>query len=160
MNRIDFLEKNLARLLDWAQAADNKISPVLSIATFMLGVMAAIAPDLHALSLAKILSGTLAAIALLLTLLCLFLVTFPRTTGPKNSLIFFDRINNIDVTEFAQKVAALQEVDYIDDLVRQCHRNAHIAGEKFKHLKRALLTLFIAIVPWVIFIYLAYSEQA
>lgn len=43
-DNIAFLEKTLARLLEWVSVADAKIPLVLAISTSMLGVIAALFP--------------------------------------------------------------------------------------------------------------------
>ena len=42
---------------------------------------------------------------------------------------------------------------YMQDLTRMCYNNAVIASSKFRYVKRAMLSLFTAIVPWVLLVY-------
>ena len=49
------------------------------------------------------------------------------------------------------------EANYTTDLAEQCHRNAQIASAKFIALRVSMLSLFIAIVPWLVLIWRLYQ---
>ncbi len=44
MDTKDYLEKELSRLLQWIQVADNRLAFILPLATAMLGALAILAP--------------------------------------------------------------------------------------------------------------------
>ncbi len=79
------------------------------------------------------------------------------TSGPKGSLIYFGGISSQNSEQYEQAVMGLSRADYIKDLVKQCHRNAQIAEQKFTWIQRALACLFLSSVPWVLSVYLLYS---
>jgi hypothetical protein len=46
---------------------------------------------------------------------------------------------------------------YLEDLTVQCHRNAEIATRKFVWIQRALLCLYLSVVPWALALWLLYK---
>ncbi|MEX2170601.1 MAG: hypothetical protein WD851_14900, partial [Pirellulales bacterium] len=87
IDRVNLLEANLARQLDWIAAADSKASFVFAIDTAMLGVLAAVSPRTgSAWAVAPAIVAAFAVAFGLATLLLLCFASFPRTKGPKNSL--------------------------------------------------------------------------
>jgi len=156
--RIDFLEKNLSRQLVWISAADSKASFVFAITTAMLGVLVVLMPKaFNGWTLAAIMFASVAATFELITLLFLSIATFPRTKGPMGSLIYCGGITQIDDTQFKDTVCKLSRGSYIDDLCLQCHRNAEIASRKFLWVQRALIALYLSVIPWTFALYLLYS---
>lgn len=157
---IKTLEASLSRLLSWVAAAEARISLVLGLDTAMLGALAVFAPKPQLWTIAASSFGAIAVTALALSLGSLALATFPRTDGPKKSLIFFTGIANRDSDQFHQEMKSLSVSQYIEDLSRQCHRNAEIAECKFSWVKRAQIALFFAIIPWSIALFLLYQLRA
>lgn len=155
LNR-EVLEKTLDRLLFWIAAADSKIAPVLAIDTAMLGVLAAIAPKLGAWTLLAVISTALALLFLLTSLGLLFFASFPRTRGPKGSLVFFGGITERERSVFVGEITDLHFSRYCEDLATQCYRNAEIAGLKFRYVRLAMTALLAAIVPWLLTVYVLY----
>lgn len=154
-DRLNAIESNLARQLGWIAAADSKVSFIFTVATAMLGVLAAISPRAGcAWSTASAVFALLAAACGLLALLFLSFVTFPRTNGPRNSLIFFGEIAKDDPASFQDAISKLSYETYVADLTSQCFRNAEIAAHKFRWLRRAMVLLYLSILPWGIAIFL------
>lgn len=149
----EILEKTLERMLYWIAAADNKVAPVLAIDTAMLGILAAIAPKPGAWTVAAVIT-TCVAIALLFSSLgFLFYASFPRTHGPKGSLVFFGGITERERSVFLAEITNLQINQYCEDLATQCYRNAEIAGLKYRYVRLAMTTLLAAIIPWMLAVY-------
>lgn len=154
----NILESNLARQLGWIAAADSKISFVFAIDTAMLGLLAVISPtSVCAWSTAPAIFATLATILILGSLLLLSFASFPRTEGPKNSLIYFGGIVKKSSEQFSNTILNLNTNDYIVDLTLQIHRNAEIAYCKTKWVQRALISMYASLIPWVLAIYLLYK---
>ena len=157
--RISFLEKNLARQLAWIAAADSKTPFVLAINTAMLGLLAAVSPkSIKDWTTAPAIFASLAAALGLAGLIFLSLASFPRTKGPKGSLVFFGEIAKRDPGQFHAAACDLSVEAYVDDLCAQCHRNATIASSKFAWVQRSLLALYLSIVPWCLAVYLLYAR--
>lgn len=157
-DRVSFLEKNLARQLAWIAVADSKISFVFAIDMALLGVLAALSPKQAAdWTVATAVFGALAAVACGASLALLSVASFPRTRGPKGSLLFFGGISKRDSSQFKESACELTTEAYLDDLCAQCHRNAEIAESKFAWVQRALLALYLSIAPWAVAVYLLYA---
>ena len=77
-DKIQFMEKNLARQVDWIRAADAKIAPVIFITTSMLGATVAFLSKTPRLSGLTLTLATLCVGALIYTLFCMVMVNFPR----------------------------------------------------------------------------------
>lgn len=146
----DALEKTLERLQSWIKAADAKTAPVLAIDTAMLGVLATFAPpSMKGWTMLAAIAASIAGILLLASLVFLFLAAFPRTEGPKKSCIYWEGITQRDMASYVDEMLNLGVAEYAADLARQCHRNAEIARDKFACVKRAMFSLFLAILPWL-----------
>lgn len=148
------LETVLARQLSWIQAADTRAGFILPLATSLLGVIAALTPkDMCSWEFTPIVFAVAASVFLIISLICVACASFPRTTGPEGSLIFFGGIASLKLDEYQSKINDLTVGDYRCDLIAQCHRNAQIADRKYIWVKRSLLCIFIALLPWVLAIF-------
>lgn len=157
-NKISFLEGNLSRQLDWISAADSRGSFIFAFDTAMLGVLAAVAPKTGSVwVVAPAIVASFSALFGLASLLFLCFSSFPRMDGPRNSLIFFGGITERDSKQFVKAVSELSSESYVADLSAQCYRNAEIANRKFIWIKRALIALYLSVVPWVVAIILLYN---
>lgn len=157
MNKIDYLEKELARLLSWIQAADTRIALVLPLATAMLGALAVLAPNNEKWTVVSAVATSFSSFFLILSILFLALASFPRTNGPRGSMIFFSGINDRELEQYRSSVNELDENGYENDLINQCHINAVIANSKFSWVKRSIFSLFVSSLPWFLSIYLLYG---
>lgn len=157
-NTTSFLECNLSRQLAWISAADSKGSFIFALDTAMLGILAAVAPkNGTAWDVAPAIVASFSVLFGLASILFLCFSSFPRTDGPKNSLIFFGGIAQRDSKQFTEAVSVLNSEAYVDDLSAQCHRNAEIAQRKFVWIRRALISLYLSVVPWAVAIFLLYN---
>jgi hypothetical protein len=152
----EILEKTLERMLYWIAAADNKVAPVLALDTAMLGILAAIAPKPGAWNVAAVITTALALALLFTSLGLLFYASFPRTHGPKGSLVFFGGITERERNAFITEITNLQVSRYCEDLASQCYRNAEIAGLKYRYVRLAMTTLLAAIIPWMLAVYVLF----
>lgn len=158
-DRIEFLERNLARQLTWIAAADSRSSFILAIDTGMLGLLAAVSPkSASAWTVAPAVFAAFAGALSLTSLIALSLASFPRTRGPKGSLIFFGGIAKLEASEYRTAACDLSTEAYIDELCAQCHRNAEIADLKFVWVRRSLLALYLSVMPWCLALYLLYTR--
>ena len=155
----ELLEKNLARNLAWITAADSRVSPLFAINTAMLGVVAALLPKPALWEKLPLVTAVLTVICLGVSLVCIFLTTIPRTTGPKSSLLFFGGIAQKDAQQYLQAIQAHKDDDYVQDLAFQVHRNAEIAAAKFKWIGCAMRWTLIGVLPWLFTIFLLYQRH-
>ena len=157
--RINILEKNLSRQLDWISKADSKVPFIFALNTAMLGVVAALLPN-TAFGW-DIAAGYFIFFTLFLcfiSLLLLALSSFPRTDGPIGSLIYFGGIIAKEIEPFTNAVESLTTSEYMEDLIKQAYRNAQIANKKYFWIQRSLFCLFLSVLPWLMAVYLLYSS--
>ncbi len=157
MNKIDYLEKELLRLLDWIKSADARIRLILPLVTAMLGTIAALVPKFELWSVFSGICVSFSVFFLLLSILSVAIASFPRTNGPKGSMIFFSGINNRELRQFKNDVNFFDEEKYQDDLMEQCYINAQIAQIKFVWVKKSMICLFLSSLPWFLSIYSFYG---
>ncbi|MGH7381286.1 MAG: Pycsar system effector family protein [Candidatus Methylomirabilales bacterium] len=156
---IRVLEANLSRLLGWIVAAESRLSTVLAIDTAMLGVLAAMTPSPAAWNVAPAIFASLSALLLGASLLFLSFASFPRTSGPGGSLVYFGGIATHEPDQYQRLVSEMTANQYIQDLAHQCHRNAEIADKKFKWIKWAMASLLLSLIPWALSVYLLYTVR-
>ena len=157
--KLAVMESSLARQLSWIAAADGKTGMVLAIDTAMLGTLAALAPRYQDWSMLFAAPTFAAALFLGASILMLSLASFPRTTGPGGSLIFFGQIGCTQLEGFIKRIRERSEDDYLTDLATQCHRNAQIACQKYAWVKRALIALYLSLAPWLVAIFLLHKRK-
>ncbi len=150
--RIRLMESNLARMIGWVGAHDNKASFVMGIATAMLGVLAYDSARAQQADAYQLVFLTLPALPLLLVFFFLFRGTFPRTRIDRYdktpSLLFFGTVARFSGDDFRDRVNQLDATGYLRDLNNQCLELAAIVDAKFKSLQRAYFFLFISLLPW------------
>jgi hypothetical protein len=159
MDKINTLEKILDRQLAWISRADARMSLVLPLATAMLGALAALAPAPANWEILPAILSSISAILIVLAIIFSSLACFPRTEGPKSSNIFFNGIAGHEAGQYRNIMCEISEDEYIDDKCRQCHRNAQIAKSKFEWIQKALASLFLSVIPWIITVYLLYKAN-
>ncbi len=155
---VQLLESNLARQLHWISSADTKVAFVFTVATGMLGLLAAISPNsTSAWTIAPAVFASFAGALGAAALLFVSFASFPRTEGPKGSLIYFAGIAQRSADQFKETILGLSLDAYTADLATQCHRNAEIATRKFAWIQRALLFLYLSVPPWALSLWLLYA---
>ena len=157
--RIDLLETTLARQLGWIAAADTKTAFIFAVATAMFGFLASAAPGYGKWSALGVTLATISSVILLASLACVVLAVFPRTKGPKLSVIFFGGIANRDVDDFRSDMQSLSDEAYEEDLIQQCHINAWIASTKYRWVKVASILLAGGTVPWILAAYALFRDK-
>lgn len=158
MEKIDYLEKELSRLLSWIQAADSRLSIIIPLSTAMLGALAALTPNLSEWTIVSGIFMSFAIFFLMLSLIFSACASFPRTSGPKGSLIYFSGITSRDITQFTTVVNEYDSDKYRFDLINQCHINAQIAEIKYNWVQRSMICLLISSIPWALSIFILYNE--
>lgn len=152
-------ESDLDRLLGWVRAAESRLALVLPLSTAMLGALAILAPPVNKWSVLGGIATAIAAILLLLSIAFAACASFPRTTGPKGSLIYFGGITSRELSQYEAAARARTPEEYFGDLLRQCHRNAQIAEKKYTWVQRSMVSLFISALPWGLSLFILYSAK-
>ena len=159
--RVTFLETTLTRQLHWIDVADSKVTFGFAVNTTMLGVLAVMAPASPAdWSTAAAIVASFAFTLEVAALLFLSFASFPRTHGPKGSLLFFGGITQRSPDQYKEAVQSLSVEAYITDLTAQCHRNAEIAAQKFAWVQRALICVYLSVLPWGLSIWFLYGTSS
>jgi hypothetical protein len=125
----------------------------------MLGALSVLAPATTNWTILAAITTSFAAFFLVLSIVFAALASFPRTTGPKGSLIYFGGIVSKDLSQYEAAVRGMTEEGYLDDLIKQCHRNAQIADRKYVWVQRSMASLFISALPWAVSLFLLYSTK-
>lgn len=156
--RIALLEANLGRQLQWISWSDTKSAFIFTLVAAMVGVLATVAPDRAAeWSTLQSISASFSVAASAAAFVFLSLAAFPRTSGPKGSLVYCGGIAQREIHQFCSEISSVVQAEYVQDLASQCHRNAVIASEKFAWVRRAMIALYLAIAPWFVALWLLYS---
>lgn len=155
--RVDLLEKLLARLLQLIVATDTKLTYLLAVNTAMVGALAAVTPKPASWTSVTPWSLALAGAPVIASFILQCVAAVPRTKGVTHSIIFFESIRAVTPKEYLTSVRALTETSYAEDLAEQCHRNSEIASAKYHYVKLSIWMLMAAIPPWAIGVFLVAS---
>jgi hypothetical protein len=139
------LERNLA----WIATAEIKVGVIVAIDTALLGGLAAAfgASDSAARTVWTYLFILVAAGAAVLGLFCAAMAVLPRTSGPKNSLLFFGTIAAQDATTYSTRFNQATDEQLLADWTDQIHRNAQIAHDKYAWVRKSMVWSFVAAIP-------------
>lgn len=159
MNSIEVLENELDRLLQWVRAAESRLTLVLPLSTAMLGALAVSIPTAFSWSTVPAIAVSFAVFFLVLSIVFSALATFPQTSGPKGSLIYFGGIDSLEREQFIEAVKGVSEEQYIEDLASQCHRNGQIATKKYAWVQKSMGALFLSAGPWAIALFSLYVSE-
>lgn len=139
------LERNLA----WIAAADAKVAIIVTINTAMLGGLAGTFgwSDAHRTCWAY----AAGIVALLLSgagVFCAAMAMFPRTDGPKQSLLFSVPVAGMALADYQDALKGKDDEHLLDDWAGQIHRNAEIAKKKFGWVRLAMIWSFLGVPAW------------
>lgn len=148
--KIDFLKWVLERNINFISTADSKTGYLITINMAMLAGLAAAytLSDKTQYTIVFLIFSIPTLILSTLSIYCAAISVWPRTSGPNDSLIFFASISNLNPTEYLQKINGARLDDLINDLSRQIHRNAEIAKEKYKWVRKSVIYCFTSSIPW------------
>ncbi|EMS79881.1 Pycsar system effector family protein [Desulfotignum phosphitoxidans] len=150
-------DAELDRLLGWVRAAESRLALVLPLSTAMIGALAVLMPSAPNWTVPGGSASAFAAFFLFLSIVFAACASFPRTTGPKGSLIYFGGIVSRDLSQYVEAVKSATQQTYLDDMLTQCHRNAQIAERKYTWIQRSMACLFLAALPWGFALFILYS---
>lgn len=154
------LEANLARQLHWIASSDSKSAFIFSVTAAMLGLLAAVAPaDPAQWKIAPSITTVFTVVSAAASLAFLSFAAFPKTDGPKGSLVYCGGVAHRHQSHFCDQILSASYDTYAKDLAAQCHRNAVIASEKFKWIQRSMIALYVSIAPWALSVWLLYSAS-
>ena len=149
------LERNLA----WIAAADAKVAISVTINVAMLGGLAGIfgwteANRTHWADLACVVAVFLSSAAVF----CAAMAMFPRTNGPKQSLLFSVPVADRELPNYHAALKDCSDELLLKDWAGQIHRNAEIAKIKFAWVRLAMIWSFLGVPAWVVAISVMLSK--
>ena len=145
----EFIDSILTRNIAWFSAADSKIAPILAIDTAMLGVLFALLAKNPISFSSSLIVPFISAVLLVLSILNLVVCTFPQLSGPKNSIIYFGGITEYTTEDYKSKINNISDLELMEEITEQCHRNAEIANSKFQRIRWAMIFLYISFLFWL-----------
>ena len=148
----------LSRVLAFFSRVDTVSSIVLGIDIGMLAVLGTNAPAPN-LFTRYTLFALIPVVLIAASLWHLYRGTFPRLEGGWRSLIYFREIAQRNEEEFIKGSMDQTEDKYVRDLLSQIWRNSEILTQKFDHLRAAFKWLALALIPWVVVLFLFASKN-
>lgn len=152
MNHLEIAHWILERNLHWIGAAELKTGLIVTLDVAALGALAAaFGANAGAPHTTSEIGWCLAAAgALGASLFCSGMSIFPKVTGPEESFIFFGKIVKRSIPDFSAAFQNTTETQLLEDCLAQIHRNAEIAGHKFRWVRSSMAWSFLAMIPWFV----------
>lgn len=148
--RLNHVRWTLERQLTWIAAADAKVGVVVTLHVAMLGGLGAAYTAATAKSAwVNGMAGMYALLALA-SLVCAAMALWPRTDGPKSSMVYFGCIAKGRCEDYVEAFEKISDVDFLKDLAEQVHRNSEIAQKKISFVGTAMKVAFGGALFWVV----------
>ncbi|MBB4122568.1 Pycsar system effector family protein [Martelella radicis] len=142
------LEISLGRQLSWIAATESRIALIVPLSTALFGTVAIKYSSISSAPCWVQLVSWIALILLSTAVLCASIAIFPRTKGSKASLIFFGGIASQPSESFFGILENTSEDALRKDLAEQIHINASIAATKYSWIRRSMMSMLLALLPW------------
>jgi hypothetical protein len=156
-NKIGQAEENLQRKLEWVGRHDSKIVFVTGILIAMLGLLASASSKIASWNFLLYAVFGVTALLQFISLFFIYRSQYPKTFSSNTSLNFFGTIADMKFDEFKHRTKQATDEDYLDDLLCQIHINSQVLKLKFRFLKISLILLGVAIIPWLICLYVSHE---
>lgn len=154
-SKINQAETNLQRKLEWVGRHDSRTVFITGVVIAMLGILATSSSKMEIWECWDYFVYGLSSISLSLSLFFIYRIQYPKTFSVNTSLNYFGTIAEMKFDEFKRRTKQATDEEYLDDLLSQIHINSQILKSKFKYLKISLLFIGVALIPWLISIYLS-----
>lgn len=148
-DRIRVAEESLSRQLQWVRAVEAKVSVLAAVAMGMLGLLATRIPTDFESWKAVALFAIIGAAGQIACLTSCGLATFPRLKHKNLSLLFFATIASLTEDECVTQFKSVDSDAYLNDLLKQVHRNAQIATAKYWHVRFGTVSLLVSVPLWL-----------
>lgn len=149
--KLQYAQWIFERNLGWIAAAEVKAGVAVTIDIAMMGSLAVAFSSLKAAERTawETLLTIFAISFLIISLGCISMSLLPRLNGPSKSQIFFGCITNSCVADYVEKFKATTTEVQLEDLLTQIHRNAEIARDKFRWVRKGMCWAFASVLPWI-----------
>jgi len=140
----------LERQLQWIAQAEVKIGALVTLDIGMLGGLAAAhwATKTHAPW--AIVMSAFAIAGLCCGLLFAAMCLLPRLKAPHKSILFFGTVANETPPDFIAAATGKTAQQILEDWLYQVHRNAEVARDKHKWVRKAMYASFLASPFWLV----------
>lgn len=152
-DRVHVAQWILDKQLGWIGAADAKAATLVALDTAAFAALAALHGAAQAGWCTRVASLAASAV-LVVAVVCAAMSLFPRTDGPKQSLVFFGPVAAKASADYVAELSAVPLDQMLGDIAAQIHRNAEIAKTKHRWVRASMRWSFLAALPWVAAIYL------
>lgn len=152
--KLQILDLIMTKNLMWIGNADSKAAILFGVNSAMLGFLATLVPLPDKFTLTSLLCSIFSGLMLIVSVIFLVLVAFPRLRGPENSLIYFGGIAAYKQQEYVDKILKGSNKEFLADFAKQCHRNGEIAKIKYNLVSKSVICTVVALPTWLISIWL------
>lgn len=153
-DRIGTAQWVFERQLAWIAAADAKVAALVTINIAMLGGLAAAFGSAQHKGAWAVVLCSLAVLTISVSIFCSALALLPRTTGPRSSLLFFGRVSELPMADYAEQLKKASPEQILEDWSNQIHRNAEIALGKHGWVRKGMWWAFCGTPAWVVAVYI------
>lgn len=152
MKEIATIEAQLDRVLGFFPRIEMRINGLFGVNTLIIAV-GALNISVEDLKLWYVtIPGTVAVLALAISYAFLFRANFPDVRGGAGSLIYFAEIQKRTEIDYLKELLACTEDQFRDDIVSQIWRNSQILCDKYMHVRKAIISTTVALLPFFLFL--------
>lgn len=150
-DRLNHARWTLERQLTWIAAADAKVGVVIALHVAMVSGLGAAYTSANADRSAwvNVMTGAY-AFFVVSSVICAVLALWPRTDGPKSSMVYFGCVAKGGCDHYVEDFREKDEAYFLADLAEQAHRNAEIAQAKISHVGWAMKVAFVGAIFWLV----------
>lgn len=146
--RLDAAGQQLGFVLQFFPRVEAKMSVILYLNIGMLGILSGKAPAFASISPFGWTVVALFFVTNAMSLVQLYLGSFPTMKDVAPSLTFFRDIARREEAEFVEAFGRTESAQLADDLLCQSWRNSTILAAKFKRLRGAYWYTALSALPW------------
>lgn len=150
-DRLNQARWTLERQLTWIAAADAKVGVLIALHVAMVSGLGAAYTSANADRSAWVNVMTSSyAFLVVWSLICAVMALWPRTDGPKSSMVYFGCVAKSRCDQYVEDFGKKDESYFLVDLAEQTHRNAQIAQAKIARVGQAMKVAFAGAVFWLV----------
>lgn len=147
--RVEAAKFQLTLVLSLFPRVDTRASVLLGVNLGMLAFLVSNLPGVPQLRWDLLYPAVPTLMLIGYSLYQLFRCAFPQLQGGSSSLIFFGELAKRRESEYIDAFLEQSVPAYVKDLTAQAWRNAVILTLKYRHLKRAFVSMSLAVPCWV-----------
>lgn len=150
-DRLNHARWTLERQLTCIAAADAKVGVLIALHVAMVSGLGAAYTSAGADKSAWVnLMTSGYAFLVVWSLICAVMALWPRTDGPKSSMVYFGCVAKSRSDQYIEDFGKKDEAFFLADLTEQIHRNAQIAQAKISCVGQAMKVAFAGAAFWLV----------